>query len=423
MIGLARKTLLILGGAYVHCKLVKAAKDMGIYTIVTDYLDPKDSPAKVIADEHWEIDIFDVDGIVSKCREKHVDGVISGWLDPCQRPYCDICEELGLPCYGTREQFFKLTDKCAFKKMCVENGVDIIPEYTEKDVERGNVEYPVFVKPSDSRGSRGQTVCFGSGELAQAVSLSRLEASDNSYIIEKYLDNKVQIQITWFFVDGKPHLLRATDCYQGRLEEKLEKLTVFGISPSFYIDEFLKETNDKLIKMFKNLGLNNGPVFMQCFYDDGVFRFYDPGFRFPGAEYELAIKEFMGVDLMKFMVCFALSGKMPDEKIDDKIALLNGRRAAVLFPTISAGTISGISGVEEIKASDDVYAMWLRYSVGKKLGWTYDINQRLAEIGLFSNSVEEIKKDVLDIQRKLVVMDEHGNNMIYRPFDVDRIKF
>ena len=43
------KKLLILAGAGTHNKVVKAAREMGIYTIVTDYL--VDSPAKQIADE------------------------------------------------------------------------------------------------------------------------------------------------------------------------------------------------------------------------------------------------------------------------------------------------------------------------------------------------------------------------------------
>ena len=42
------KKLLILGGAAVHCKVVEAARAMGVYTIVTDYLE--NSPAKLIAD-------------------------------------------------------------------------------------------------------------------------------------------------------------------------------------------------------------------------------------------------------------------------------------------------------------------------------------------------------------------------------------
>lgn len=45
------KKILILGGTAQQIKLVEAAKKMGVYTIVTDYL--VDSPAKKVADEAW----------------------------------------------------------------------------------------------------------------------------------------------------------------------------------------------------------------------------------------------------------------------------------------------------------------------------------------------------------------------------------
>ena len=65
------KKLLILAGAGVHNKVVRAAKEMGIYTIVTDYL--PDSAATELADESWMLNIMDVDGIIKKCKEEHID--------------------------------------------------------------------------------------------------------------------------------------------------------------------------------------------------------------------------------------------------------------------------------------------------------------------------------------------------------------
>ena len=142
------KKLLVLAGADVHVKVVKAAKELGVYTIVTDYLAFEDSPAKQIADEYWNLSITDVDAIVDKCKEESVDGVLAFCIDPAQMPYQQICEKLNKPCYGTKEQFEILTDKRLFKDYCVSCGVGIIPEYTEDDIEHGNVKYPVLVKPT-----------------------------------------------------------------------------------------------------------------------------------------------------------------------------------------------------------------------------------------------------------------------------------
>ena len=247
------KKLLILGGASVHCKLVSTAKELGCYTIVTDYLE--DSPAKKIADESWMINIMDVNSLVEKCRENKIDGVIAGWLDPCQRPYAEICHKLGLHCYGTPEQFFKMTNKHAFKKMCMENGVDVIPEYTETDVQNDTVEFPVFVKPVDSRGSRGQSVCYSREELLSAIKFAKSESSNGDVIIEKYMKDAHEFQVTYFYVDGKPYLVRTVDSYCGAEENHLEKVVACAISPSRYTELYLSQAHENVIKMFSNLGI------------------------------------------------------------------------------------------------------------------------------------------------------------------------
>ena len=61
------KKLLIIAGVDVHRKVVSAARESGVYTIVADCLAPEKSPAKMLANEYWDIDIKDVDTIVSKC--------------------------------------------------------------------------------------------------------------------------------------------------------------------------------------------------------------------------------------------------------------------------------------------------------------------------------------------------------------------
>jgi hypothetical protein len=306
------KKILILGGASVHCKLVETAKAMGYYTIVTDYL--TDSPAKKIADESWMLNITDIDAIVEKCRSEHIESVISGWLDPCQRPYYEICKKLGVPCYGTWEQFYKMTDKHAFKKMCIEYGVDVIPEYDENNLDA--VEYPVFVKPVDSRGSRGQTVCYDAASLIKAIAYAKSESSNGDILIEKYVKDGEEFQVTYFFVDGEPYLLRTVDSYCGSEENHLEKVVACAISPSKHTDYYLKTAHNKVVNMFKQLGIKNGPVFMQGFVDHGVFRFFDPGLRFPGVAFTACHENYRDAVQGADIIITAISGQEPILKAD-----------------------------------------------------------------------------------------------------------
>ncbi len=68
------KNLLVLAGAGVHSKIVNVARKAGVHTIVTDNV--INSPAKLIADKAYDIDIFDIDGLFSGIRSMRI-----GWLN------------------------------------------------------------------------------------------------------------------------------------------------------------------------------------------------------------------------------------------------------------------------------------------------------------------------------------------------------
>lgn len=406
------KKILILGGANLHCKLVRAAKAMGLYTVVTDYL--VDSPAKKIADESWMLNVMDVEAIVKRCKEERIDAVLSTHLDPCQRPYYEICHKLDVPCYiDTWEQVFSLTDKNAFKAACVRNGVDIIPTYTE--AETASIEYPVLVKPAHSRGSRGQTVCEDAAGLDAALQKAKSESDDGVAIIEKYMGNKGDFSMTYVFIDGKPVLTRTSDRYLGPIALGLEKVGIGTVSPSHYTQMYVDKVEPRVLKMLSDLQIQNGPVFMQGFVDGDTVRFYDPGYRFPGSEFDEMYAKNTGIDLIKMMVAFAVTGQMNNQynKLYDGMVAMNGRAAIVLFPVIRDGKIMRIEGLDEISKLKGVYGYTTRHKVGEDVAFTKDVNQRFGEIDIISDSFEELKSTLHEIFHLLHVVDSEGRDMLY----------
>ena len=79
MINAEGKRLLVLGGKPIgSCEIVRRAREMGIYTIVTDYLPKKQSAAKQLADECWDISTAEVDLLAQKIKAERIDGVYTG---------------------------------------------------------------------------------------------------------------------------------------------------------------------------------------------------------------------------------------------------------------------------------------------------------------------------------------------------------
>lgn len=415
------KKLLILGGAFQHGKLVTEAKKLGIYTIVTDNLSPEDAPAKQLADEYWMLNIYDVDGIVQKCKDEHVDGVVAGWLDPCQRPYAEICARLGVPAYCDSQQVVNMTDKIAFKAMCKEYGVDIIPDYTLEDVANKTVEFPVFVKPVDSRGSRGQTICNTYDELDKAIAFAQEESSNGGVLIEKYMEKVNEFHVTYFFVDGQPYLVRGSDNYCGPKETGMDKVVSCAVYPSRFLQKYIDGPHEKVVNMFKHCGIKNGPMFMQGFRDGDTFRFFDPGIRFPGVDCELVIKEATGINYMKAMIDVALSGSCVVPNASDCYKL-GGKVASVLYLNVRPGKVCAIHNEDVIRNDPAVIAYLPRCKVGDTVSWSYNVNQRFAELDILTDTFEELVETMDRIQKHIFVEDENGENMIFNLFDLSRIE-
>lgn len=409
------KKLLILAGAGVHCKVVRAAKEMGVYTIVTDYLDVEHSPAKLLADEYWDLNITDVDAIVEKCKTKQVDGVLNFCIDPAQIPYQRICEKLHFPCYGTREQFDVLTDKIQFKRFCRAHDVDVIPDYTEEDILKDCVDYPIFVKPTNSRGSRGQTVCHTKAEALDAVAFAKKESKDGGFLCEKYLGGHRDIGSALFVIDGEPHLVKFADRHLGQKADNLDKQVMCTFLPSTFSAKFDKEILPRVKNMIRSLGIKYGPVFMQGLIDGDTIRYYDPAQRMPGGDYDVVLDHATGFSTVKSLVHFALTGDVKYVWGNPKDAYkLEGGVALLLTYSVRPGVIARIDGMEEIRQMDNVVYARQILPVGTNVPPTGDISQRAVAVGTYlpRPTAHDIDQLVEEVASKLRILDENGEDMI-----------
>ena len=405
------KKLLVLAGASVHNKVVRAAKEMGIYTIVTDYLE--DSPAKKIADEAWMLNITDVEGIVKKCREEHVDGVMNFCIDPAQIPYQKICKELGLPCIGTEETFSILTDKRRFKDYCIAHNVDVIPEYTEEDIINEKCEYPLFIKPTNSRGSRGQSVCYTKEEALKGIEFAKSESSDNGFICEKYMVGKQDIGSAFFVVDGEPHLVKFGDRHLGQEEDNLKKQVICTSLPSTFYPTFEEKVIDRVKDMIRSLGIKFGPVFLQGFIDGDTIRYYDPAQRMPGGDYDIILRNATGFDTVKSWITFALTGDCTQAVGNPENAYLLNNGLALLFTiSVRPGKIVKIEGLDKMLTHKNVVYGRQIIAEGETIPDTGDIAQRVAAIGAYLESKDMVSDFVKEVYDTYHVYDENGNDMI-----------
>ncbi|MBQ3447381.1 MAG: hypothetical protein IJG37_07045, partial [Synergistaceae bacterium] len=354
-----------------------------------------------------------------------IDGVINMYYNPCQLPYQEICERLGLPCFATKEQHQIFTDKRLFLKACAENGVDIIPQYSVEDFasDNPNVEYPVYVKPSDSRGSRGQSICHSYGEVKAAILRAKSESTNGEVLIEKYMGHAQDITMCYFMVDGELRMEYIVDKYNANPEDGFPGSVLCGAAPSVNARVITENSRPQVERMLKNLGFINAPVFVQGFVDGEKFRVYDPALRLPAGLYDLALRDITGFDLFRAMIEFALNGKFPAYMHDiEKTIPLNGNHYVSMWVFLRPGTISEIHGLDKLRSREHVFSVMPKYKEGDKIEEWRDIRQSFCEVVIFCEDIKELRGAIRGMYSDLEILDENGKDMKTAFFDPDILR-
>lgn len=412
------KRLLILGGSRISCEIIRHAKAMGIVTAVTDYYPIERSPAKQMADEAYYEDTSKVDRMAEFIKEQKFDGVITGFTDSVLPYYAEMCEKAGLPYYGTKEQFEVFIDKQKYKKLMREFDVPTIPEYkinlNDFDATTADIVYPVIVKPSESSGARGITICHSKEELKTAMEFASNISEDNEVLVERYIDEP-EATIFWLFVDGKYYLMMIGNRHVKHNQDGVIPLPAGYTYPSSVQPRFIAETAPKMEKMFRAIGIKNGMMFMQSKIVNGECWVYDIGYRLTGSLEYINLKEMCGYDPLDMLIRFALTGDMGEPEIDRKAdPYFGGKYTYNVSLLCKPGRIAKITGLDEIENLPGVIKVVVAHPEGDEI--TQKMKGLLAQITVRvlgrADDIEAMKNEMLEIHRLAHVISDTGEEMI-----------
>lgn len=405
------KKVLILGANPETVSLIKKAKEMGIYTIVTD--NNPDAYAKKFADQAENVNAVDVGALEILARENNVDGILVGVAESLLPAYCQLCTRMNMFCYSTAEIFETMVRKDFFKNKCREFGVPTIREYTLED----NIKYPVIVKPVDSCSSKGIRICNDYKELNNAISYALNYSKSGKYIIEEYMNGDEVISY-YVIQDGNPIFVGMCDRYTYKSTQELVQLPISYIFPSRYIKSYIENTNEAVKKMIKGLGIQNGSIFFQCFVDkDGIIRTYEPGFRLNGAQEHLIVSKVSGIDAKEMYINLSITGNVSSENLERKANPMHKQICCKLSPLVKTGKIGVIKGLEEISKLSDIVSVNPSYESGDTVDGLGTLKQIVCRFFIVSDSKEQLSSTIEQIYRLLKVEDVDGNNMLIGQFD------
>jgi len=276
------KKLLMLGGGFLQCFVIKKAKQLGYRVLVLDA--DKNALGFTLADDYEVINIVDEEACLEYAQEHNINGVLTAATDFSVLTMSRIAETMHLPgiSYEAAKRIKNKAEvrKCLFEAKADDTGysfqidsMDQIPEILKQ------VKFPVMMKPVDGSGSRGaskveQAESFAKAcEFAMAGSISHRAVAEpfvdgNEYGVESFVDNGI------IYVLGVMQKDMTQPPYYAELGHGM---------PSGLSDKMEDKIKECVKKAIIALGVNHGSVNMDLLITEkGDVHIVDVGARMGG---------------------------------------------------------------------------------------------------------------------------------------------
>ena len=415
MDNLKGKKLLILGGNALTSDIVIKAKELGVYTIVTDWNTPEVSPAKKLADEFWMESFADAEKIVSLIKEHNIDGVFTNYTDSYLPYYVEICERAGLPCLANIKQIDAITNKDQSKQLCINHGISVSKRYNVTNVEDidnlTDISYPVLTKPVDNSGQRGIYVCTTKEELKKLYSESLEFSATKNVMVEEYVQGDYTVM---FYTIQNGHVTLSTMSDKpvyGNFENNLPKLPMGYFLPSKYVSLAQEIMVPKVQSFVSYLGLKNGVIGIEAVVKDNDIFVFEMQFRLGGMRHHNFVQKENGMDLLEMLVRFSLTGKFEgwDASVCDNAMFRNCYCS--LNVLIKPDIVAKIEGLDEVLNIPEIYESTQMLYEGDIVKLAGTVQQIAFKFSLVAADKPKILNAIDSIYSTLKILNKEGEDL------------
>lgn len=410
------KKILVLGGKPIGSyEIVKRAKELGYYTIVSDYLPKNESAGKLIADEVWDYSTADIDILEKECVKSEISGVIAGVHEFNIKNAITLCERLNLNTFCSLNQWDLFNNKEQFKQLCLNNGINVAKKYSLQHIENGSVSYPVAVKPVDGSGSRGFHKCNNREEVMSAVE-DAVKFSDSGRVIVEQFMPYDSVIIHYTIVNGNVYYCGMSDKVSKSFENTKAPVMGFQSFPSKLESKYISLYNQNAKKMFSSLGLKNGFLWIEAFTSGEDFFFNEMGYRFGGSLTYYPVEYFTGFNQLDFYIRQSVGDfdftKMPNYSVKEKYCIIPIH--------IKPGVIKNIEGEKDVL--NIAYSYVPVHFEGDEIKAWGSAQQVFCYLHFSYLNFKELYGKLVDAIHILKAKNENDENMLYTLYDIENVK-
>ena len=413
---LTEHKLLILDGSKKAIEIVEQARQMGIWTVVTDYNTPEKSPAKLAADEYFDVSTSDIEAVARLVEQERITGILPGFSDRWLPRYAEICERVGLPAYADVDLLRLFTDKVRYKRLLAEYAIPTVQGFGREEAEAGRIPstlYPLLVKPADGSGSKGISICNDLDELRLGIDTALDYSWTGDLIIERYLPGR-EATAHWLFNDGEFTLVMLANRHMTVVPGTTSRLPYAYTGPSSLVPRYLDEIAPKMRRLLTDVGVKNGMMFMQGLIVDGVFHTYDIGYRItPTQEYRV-LESVAGVNTLKLLIQFAVTGSMGIGKLEHDFVTNITQYCFNVSTLVEPGLLGAFVGLEDVRKMPGVLAVTTALREGDEV--PEEARGQLSQVVVrtvgTAPSQAALCSRVNDIASTIDVLDSEGNSLV-----------
>ena len=343
------KKLLMLGGGFLQCFVIKKAKQLGYEVHVLD-ANPHAEGFKY-ADACAVINIVDEKACLSYAHKNNINGVLTAATDYGVLSMSRIASELNLP--GINYQSAQLIKnkakvrKCLFDAKADDTGYsfEISSIETAQEV-LSRIKFPIMVKPCDGSGSRGATRVDCSDFFLAACEYAMNESITHRAVAEPFVIGH-EYGVESFVNQGEIHILAVMqkDMTQPPYYAELGHAIPSGLSHT--MEQKVKECVKRALIA---LNVNHGSVNMDLLIDDdGGVHIVDIGARMGGnliGSHIIPIGT--GVDYMANMIKAAMGDRV------DFTPQNTPKNVATKLLALTPGVVKSLPNLYNIAAAYDV---------------------------------------------------------------------
>ncbi len=325
------KKVLIANRGEIALRILRAARELGIKTVVAHSTADEKSLPVLLADEAICIgpppsgqSYLNIPNLLSAAIVTGADAIHPGYGFLAENAtFAEMCRDHGITFIGpTPENMRALGDKATARKVAREAGVPTVPGTDElesvdqaKEAARA-MGYPVILKASAGGGGRGMRVVQTEEELERAILQAQEEAraafGNPTLYLEKYIEEPKHIEVQ-VLGDGERvvHLWERDCSIQRRHQKLLEE------APSLLPEEVRRAIAEAAVRLAQHVGYVSAGTLEFLVDKEGHFYFIEMNTRI---QVEHPVTEMItGIDLVQAQFRIAMGEKLWLRQEDIKV--------------------------------------------------------------------------------------------------------